>query len=184
MNNPEDANTVDQDFGDYAWKYFEFHANQRLTTFNFYIAVSGLVTTGLVASFHQAIEVPYLGIALGFLLMAFSYIFWKVDARNRELVSYGEEALKLFERRFEGIGNGDKIKIVNRELQETDAKESSRSGFQQLLIPYRFTYCFRAIFLLFMVIGALGIIASVVESWLVLIDRLTCPDPSEQNQPQ
>jgi hypothetical protein len=109
MNNPEDVNTVEKDFGDYAWKYFEFHANQRLTTFNYYIAVSGLVTTGLVASFHRAVEVPYLGIVLGLLLIAFSHIFWRVDARNRILVQYGEDALKLFERRFKENGNGDKM---------------------------------------------------------------------------
>lgn len=184
MNNPEDVNTVEKDFGDYAWKYFEFHANQRLTTFNFYIAVSGLVTTGLVASFHRDIEVPYLGIVLGLLLIAFSYIFWKLDARNRELVHYGEEALMVFERRFKEDGNGDKIKIVQRELRETKDKECCRNSFQRLLIPYRFTYCFRAIFLIFMVIGALGFIASVVESWPDIIDQLTWPDPSEQNQPQ
>ena len=170
MNNPEDANTVEKDLGDYAWKYFEFHANQRLTTFNFYIAVSGLVTTGLVASFHKSIEVSYLGIALGLLLVAFSYIFWNLDARNRLLVSYGEEALMVYERRFEENGNGNTVKIVYRELQDTRDHERSRNRLQQLLIPYRFTYSFRAIFLIFMVIGALGIIASVVDSWPVLID--------------
>jgi hypothetical protein len=92
-----------------------------------HIAVSGLVTTGLVASFHKSIEVSYLGIALGLLLVAFSYIFWNLDARNRLLVSYGEEALMVYERRFEENGNGDTVKIVYRELQETRDYERRRN---------------------------------------------------------
>jgi hypothetical protein len=99
-------------------------------------------------------------------------------------VGYGEEALMLFERRFKENGNGDTSRIVERELRETDDKENCRNPVLQLLIPYRFTYCFRAIFLMFMVIGALGIITSVFESWPVLTDWLTCPDPSKQNQVQ
>jgi hypothetical protein len=117
-------------------------------------------------------------------LIAFSYIFWRLDARNRILVRYGEEALMLYEEGFKENANADKMKIVYRELQETDDKERCRNRLQQLLIPYRFTYCFRAIFLMFMVIGALGIIASVVESWPVLIDWLTGPAPSERNHAQ
>jgi hypothetical protein len=45
------------------------------------------------------------------------------------------------------------------------------TAVKKLLVPYRFTFCFRAIFLIFMVIGVLGIIASVVESWPVFIDQ-------------
>jgi hypothetical protein len=133
---------------------------------------------------YKDIEVSYLGIVLGLLLMAFSYIFWRLDARNRLLVSYGEEALMLFEGRFEEDGNGDKVKIVDREFKETKGKGDRRSRLQQLLIPYRFTYCFRAIFLIFMVVGALGIVAFVVESWPVLIDQLPCPALPRQNQAQ
>jgi len=185
MNNPEDVNAVEKDLRDYAWDYFELHSNQRIAAFNFYIAVSGLVATGLVASFHRAVEAPYLGIVLGLLLIAFSYIFWMVDERNRVLVHYGEDALKLLERRIEEIGIGDdKIKIFHREAQETNHYEGARNRFQRLLIPYRYTNCFRALFLIFMAIGILGIIASAVETWPALIDWLTCPDPSEQNQAQ
>jgi hypothetical protein len=184
MNNPEDVNTVEKDLRDYAWDYFELHANQRIASFNFYIAVSGLVTTGLVASFHRAVEAPYLGIVLGLLLIAFSYIFWMLDARNRVLVHYGEEALMLREKRIKENALDDKIRIFHREAQETKDKEDARNRFQRLLVPYRYTNCFRAIFLIFMAIGVLGIIASAVETWPVLSDWLTCPDPSEQKQAQ
>jgi len=171
------VSSAQKDVRDHAWDYFQLHANQRIATFNFYIAVSGLVTTGLVASFHKAVEAPYLGIVLGLLLIAFSYIFLMLDARNRRLVHFGEEALMLCEERFKENALGDKIKIFQREAQETKDYEDRRNRFRRLLIPYRYTNCFRAIFLIFMAIGILGIIASAVETWPVLTDWLRCPDP-------
>jgi len=59
-----------------AWDYFELHANQRLTTFNFYVVISSLVTTGLLATFEKQYRTPYLGIGLGVLLTLLSFVFW------------------------------------------------------------------------------------------------------------
>ena len=72
-------------------------AGQRLTTFNFYIAISSLLSTGLVASFKTDIDFPYLGIVFGLLLILFSFIFWKLDQRNGDLIKGAEATLKFFE---------------------------------------------------------------------------------------
>lgn len=114
--------------------------------------------------------------------MAFSYVFWRLDERNVRLVHYGEDALKLFESRLEDKAKGDEakvFKIFHEEERETEPYKS-RSRTRKLLRPYTFTNCFQVIFLMFMAVGILGIIAAAVESWLVLNDWLTCPDPSEQ----
>lgn len=81
----KDAEVTEKELRDYVWNYFQVHAAQRLTTFNFYIALSTAVTTGLFATLSQAFRVPLLGVVLGILLITFSFVFWKLDHRNREL---------------------------------------------------------------------------------------------------
>jgi hypothetical protein len=166
LTDPNDGSSAQKDLRDYAWNYFQLHANQRLATFNFYIALSTLVTTGLVASFHKDIKIPSLGAVLGLLLIAFSYIFYRLDERNRALVHYGEEALKLFERRIKKEAIGDDIKMFLIEEKDTKDINDKRSPFEQLIEPYTYTNCFRAIFWTFGAIGVVGIYTSVWE-WLL-----------------
>ncbi len=146
MTDPNDVSSAQTDLRDYAWDYFQLHSNQRLATFNFYIAVSTLVTTGLVASFHKDINIPSLGIILGLLLIFFSYIFYRLDERNRVLVHYGEEALKLFESNIDKQETGNEITMFLNEAQQTKWVNGNRSHFEQILRPYTYTNCFCAIF--------------------------------------
>jgi ABC-type transport system involved in cytochrome bd biosynthesis fused ATPase/permease subunit len=154
------------DLREYAWDYFQLHANQRLATFNFYIAVSTLVATGLVASFHKDINMPFLGIILGLLLMVFSYLFYRLDERNRVLVHYGEEALKLYEREFAEKGIGNELTMFLTEEQRTKEVNGNRSHFAQILRPYTYTNCFCAIFWTYGAIGAVGIYVAVWKTLL------------------
>jgi len=80
----------------YLWKYFEYHASQRLTTFNFYIVISTLITTGYFLALR---DVPWLAIFLGILVVVLSFIFWKLDCRNRILIRNSIEALEYIEAR-------------------------------------------------------------------------------------
>ena len=48
----------DEELRKQAWDYFQLQAGQRLTTFNFYIAISSLLTTGLATSFKADIGLP------------------------------------------------------------------------------------------------------------------------------
>jgi hypothetical protein len=38
---------------DYAWSYFQLHANQRMTSFNFFVVIAALLTTGLARSLEN-----------------------------------------------------------------------------------------------------------------------------------
>src|SRR5580704_14128556 len=74
---------------DYAWKWFDFHAKQRTSMFNFYIIEIG-ATLGAVAALtkanvdKQVIDfICYFGIAV-------SIVFLLLDARNGRLLRYGE----------------------------------------------------------------------------------------------
>lgn len=80
-----------------AWQVFALHAAQRLTTFNFYIILASLLVTALVATFQKGFPLRYLGSVVGTLLTTVSYLFWRLDIRNRELIKLAEEVLKHFE---------------------------------------------------------------------------------------
>jgi hypothetical protein len=114
---------------------------------------------------------------LGLLLIAFSYISYRLDERNRILVHNGEDALKAFERRIEEDVFGSDIKVFLNEERKTKDRPDCRSRIRQTINPHTYTDCFHAIFWTFGVIGALGVIAAAFESLLLVIDLLTPPDP-------
>lgn len=82
---------------DYAWNWFDFHAKQRTSMFNFYIVVIG-ATLGAIAALtktnvdKQVIDyLCYFGIVV-------SVIFCLLDARNSRLLRYGELNLVQLEK--------------------------------------------------------------------------------------
>ena len=77
---------------DHVWGYFELHAGQRLTMFNFFVVLSGLVTAGLGATMQGSPHMAVLGIMLGVVLMLLSFVFWKLDQRSSFLVKHAEDA--------------------------------------------------------------------------------------------
>jgi len=79
----------------YALKYFEIHAAQRMSVFNFFIVLSTIILTGLATCvFGEGMYAP-IGIALGLLLTALALTFWKLDQRTSFLVKRAEKTLKL-----------------------------------------------------------------------------------------
>ena len=80
-------------FRSYAWSYFSFHADQRMKTFNFFIIIAGVFAGGILTLIKEAISswiILILGLSLSFL----SYLFYRLDQRNRNLVINGESAIR------------------------------------------------------------------------------------------
>jgi hypothetical protein len=82
----------------YAWNWFQYHASQRLTAFNFFLILTsaGIVGYGNAARDHSwgyAIAIAFVGliVAVGFLAM---------DIRNTELVQCGRNALDELEKQL------------------------------------------------------------------------------------
>lgn len=123
---------TDEELRKQAWDFFQMQAGQRLTTVNFYVAISSLLSTGLAARFKADIDLPYLGIAFGLLLMLFSFIFSKLDQRNRDLIRSAEAALKFFESKTsleDQEGMPHVAKGFTREECETSIKTLGGPGF-------------------------------------------------------
>jgi len=163
---PEDTTKYkmpDDDLRKQAWDYFHMHASQRLTTFNFYIVISSVLTTGLAAMFKVDFEIKYAGVALGFLLILFSFIFWKIDERNKEMIKGAEETLKFFERTSQLPDSGMEPHIAKRFLREeydTNLKKAQRS-WRFWRNYYSYSECFKFIFLIFFIVGLVGAVLSL-----------------------
>jgi hypothetical protein len=149
-----------------AWDFFQMQASQRLTTFNFYIAISSVICTGLAASFRSDINIPHLSEILGFFLIAFSFVFFKLDERNRDLIKGAEETLKYFESKanidVEASDAPHVAKRFTREEYDTKAKKNQRSLFFWRN-HYSYSDCFRMVFLSFGGVGLIGVAYSLLH---------------------
>jgi len=156
---------TDEELRKQAWNFFQMQAGQRLTTFNFYIAISSLLSTGLVATFKTDIDLPYLGFVFGLLLIFFSFIFWKLDQRNGDLIKGAETSLKFFETEAsleDTAGIPHVAKRFSREEFDTNIKKNSRS-WRFWRNPYSYSQCFRRVFMIFGCGGFVGLCFSVAR---------------------
>ena len=150
----------------HCWDYFQYHASQRTTVFNFYLVVCALITTGYL----HVVATPStsgVGIILGLLFPLLSFIFWKLDCRNAEMVELAEKALIALERTFipeEDGGSSVVLRIFSNEAQRTTKVESQRS-FWPWRNHYRHKHCFQ---LIFCSISAFGILAALYAGALMI----------------
>jgi hypothetical protein len=73
----------------YGFKWFEYHAGQRMTTFNFYL----VIYSGLTAAYSFLLKDKSLvgSLLISFLMFFVSLLFWQLDVRNRQLITIGEK---------------------------------------------------------------------------------------------
>lgn len=81
---------------DYAWGWFQHSASQRLTTFNFFLVIVGL----LLVAYGQAVEHGWrlFGTCLGLVGAVVSIGFLAIDVRNEVFVNRGIDALEELEK--------------------------------------------------------------------------------------
>jgi hypothetical protein len=79
----------------YAWGYFDFHAKQRTTVFNFFWIFAGVIL-GACASAIKDANMVLCGI-LGGLGVVITVCFAALDRRNEELVHVAEAVLESLE---------------------------------------------------------------------------------------
>jgi uncharacterized membrane protein len=141
---------------DHAWNYFTLHANQRMSVFNFYLVLVGLLTAGMVKTFEKDFPLPILGSVLGLLLAFVSIVFWRLDKRTGFLINRAENALMVIESAFQIDPARPELKIFTTELEKTTELKRSSWG----LVTYR--QCLHAVFLL---VGVTGLIGGMVAYW-------------------
>lgn len=131
---------------EHAWKYFELHAQQRMTVFNFFLAIAGLVAAGVGVALQQGGKFSQLVSLLGCFLILVSFIFWKLDQRVSTMIKQAESALC----HLENVGLSTEASIFSKELLVVKGKGISA--------VWTYGRCFRLSFLLVGIIGVLFVI--------------------------
>ncbi len=147
---------------EYAWNYFQVHAQQRLQTFEFYITISTVLLGGYVASweFEQMRRISW-GIGVGILFM--SFVFWKLDARTSELIKNAENALKRIERDVgEGV-NSNGVPADFNLFERDDYLTSKKNKFPLASGHFTYSRCFRWVFLAFALAGTFVVFMGLLD---------------------
>ncbi len=83
----------------HAWDYFALHAQQRISVFQFFISIeTALITAAfLTLQYRKELDNPSWPVVLGPAIIIFSFVFWKIDQRTRDLIIRAEASLKQIE---------------------------------------------------------------------------------------
>lgn len=94
---------------DLAWKWFEYHATQRTTMFNYFLIIIGILAAAFVSSIDGEYANLQLGLAFSGIVLAI--IFLLLDVRNEQLIDLAEEAIAELERTagFRPAGSSSRI---------------------------------------------------------------------------
>lgn len=153
------AAEVEYDKSDYlearahAWKYFELHAAQRMTLFNFFSAFSGLILAGIGTTLQISSKYSFVTIALGLVLSLVSFVFWKLDQRVSFLVKHAEEVHVEIE-----ALTRNHFKLFTNEPEKYQITLRSKGW---LIKPWTYGQAFR---LLFVTMAITGLITAVFSA--------------------
>lgn len=143
---------------EHAWRYFALHAEQRISIFNFFLILSGIVVAGLAACLQLHGPFQLLGVVLGALLALVSFTFWKLDQRTSFLIKHAENAITELEQSFPIQSS----RLISSERIRTDENISSLSGLFRL---WTYGSAFR---LVFTVMGLVGVAGAFICLWLYI----------------
>ena len=145
----------------HAWNYFNIHASQRMSVFNFYLVLVGLLTAGLVKTFDTGFPYPRLGCALGVVLILVSLVFWRLDQRTSFLVKLSESALITLEGQFDATNprTGTDFREVRIFAEEKRTTDQTRRWY--LLTTYGL--CFKMMFTIFAALGLVGAVLAAAN---------------------
>lgn len=133
---------------DHAWKYFELHANQRISLIRYFVILFSLYITTigylLIRFCHSGLTEELTTIIFSMVFIALTWIFKCLDARNRDLIHLAEEALRKSEAKHNFEENDC---IFTKEMEYTYKNNSIRH-----------TQCFLRIFQI-----------ACITSWFILL---------------
>ena len=149
----------------YAWDYFQLHSTQRLATFNFYLTGAIAILAGVSTVLQPTIHLPVIAVVLGAALGLISFVFWKLDQRNKMLIGAAEGALKEIEKRLEMKVTPDSGLPATSLFRIDEQLVTERRRRKSALIwrnHYSYTNCFNLVFLLFGLSGFASVIVGLV----------------------
>jgi len=132
---------------DYAWKWFEYHASQRLIAFRFYMIIVGaLGWIFLRGGFPIKHPIP-----LGISLILVSIFFYILEERNNRLVDRGRDALDEFEDNNWLVDTAYAIRHNDGMSKKSNKKRFISKFFNRYIVSHYFVI--RAIYVIMIGIG-------------------------------
>lgn len=153
-----DKSITDKEWLDIAWKHFQQHAQQRIIYFNYFVVFSTILSSGLITTFQNNFQAPYLGICTGIVQIFLSFIFWKIDDRNKFLTQHAENVIKQIETDYNTYSLFNDEDVKTKEL-----KESEKNRFY-LFRQISHGKSYRIILIAFCIWGFIGVIISSINS--------------------
>lgn len=153
---------------DHAWRYFQLHAAQRITVFNFYVAASGLLIAGLIYSLRGGEETALYSVTAGIALALLSIVFSKMDKRVKQMIKSSETTICRIEA---SCIEEPQHRVMTKEQEEEEATQYSLFG------NWTYGQAFRRIF---GVVGAFGLVGAAYGGWQVLPPRQVEAERAEE----
>jgi hypothetical protein len=135
---------------EHAWRYFALHAGQRMSMFNYFLILFGLVSAGLAGCLRADDLLRTAGIAMGLCLAVVAFTFWKLDQRTAFLIKLAEAALHEAE---ELALSADAARLFRREPSETENAQSIKHPLARV---WTYGSSFRLVFCLAALVGFVG----------------------------
>lgn len=141
---------------EHAWRYFQLHASQRITVFNFFVATSGLLVAALVFALRGGAATSPLSIAAGLGLSSLSFVFWKLDGRVSDMIKVSEAVIMQVEE-----------KCIDEASHRVMCEEREFSKGTKFRWFGKWTYgqAFRRIFFVLGAAGVLGAAVGACQLW-------------------
>ena|ERR1700686_5692075 len=98
QNSQETTQLETKDVLEYSWKWFEYHAGQRLSAFRFFMVFLGAMAVALGQALKEG-QFHVIALIAGPLGILISVAFLMLEFRNEALVQIGREALKSLEKK-------------------------------------------------------------------------------------
>lgn len=151
---------------EHAWRYFELHAGQRMTLFNYFTFFAGLMAAGIAATLQSNATFAYFGLVLGPLMVLLAFVFWKLDQRVSFLIKNAETVLA----HAEAAELPTEAQLFGNEPSATAAAQANGS---KLTAQWTFGTAFRTVFLAAALFGvASGGLAGLKATGFILKDKV------------
>ena len=139
---------------DHAWRYFALHAAQRMSMFNYFLLLFGVVSAGLAGCLRTDGVLRLIGALLGASLSAVAFTFWKLDQRSAFLVKHAEFSLCQLEQSY----LVESARLFQAEPSHTEEVRAMSSTPARL---WTYGSSFRLVFGLAGVVGVLGSLLAI-----------------------
>ena len=142
-------------FRQYATKYFEIHAQQRIKAFQFFVTLSTAIGGGAVYSLEN--DNPIALLVLGVVMCFVSFVFRMLDVRTRTLVKNGEEALKY----LDSLHDLPKVHNLPSPLSLFERDDEIRRRNRNFNTCFSYRICFGMAFGMFFLFGLGAVVFSI-----------------------